>query len=240
MQLLSLKEKQLSDKKDSNAQYILQKEMELSMKQNFLTQEANRWIDSTRPNLEFYFGNWIGFTCIHAFLNFYFCVNFFRLKRERDTCRKFEIDLKKLQRDLVKMQREISQGGSNQCGQSSNVRNIHVQTDPEEESRAIMDECRTLRREKVELTNLVQEKRSKIEQITQHSAQLSRQLEEAHLLRSAHVEVPARIVPGTNTIVSESSSTEDILQDAKMRLKRLEEESSKADQYFCSFVSTTS
>ncbi|XP_020293519.1 protein MLP1-like isoform X2 [Pseudomyrmex gracilis] len=204
MQLLTLKEKQLNDKKDSNAQYILRKEMELSMKQNFLTQEANR------------------------------------LKRERDTCRKFEIDLKKLQRELVKMQKEISQGHPNQCAQTNNVRNIHVQTDAEEESRAIMNEYRTLQREKLELTNLVQEQRSKIEQITQHSVQLSRQLEEANLLRSVHVEVPIAQVVSTNAIVSESSSTEDILQDAKMRLKRLEEESSKADQCFCSFVSTTS
>lgn len=140
------------------------------------------------------------------------------------------------------MQKEISQGGSNQCAQTNNFRNIHVQTDLEEESRAIMNEYRTLQREKLELTNLVQEQRSRIEQITEHSAQLSRQLEEAHLLRSVHVEVPVPVaqVGSANAIVSESSSTEDILQDAKMRLKRLEEESSKADQYFCSFVSTTS
>lgn len=156
------------------------------------------------------------------------------MQRERDSYRKFEGGLKKLQRELVKMQKEMSQGTSNQCAQS-NLRNIHVQTDVE--SRTIMDECRTLQREKLELTNLVEEQRSKIEQITQRSAHLSRQLDEVRLLQPTEMSV-ARVV-SANAIVSESSSTEDILQDAKMRLKRLEEESSKADQYFCSFVNTS-
>lgn len=202
MQSLALKEKQLKEKKDSNAQCILQKEMELSMKQNFLTQEANR------------------------------------LQRERDSYRKFEGGLKKLQRELVKMQKEMSQGTSNQGAQTaqSNLRDIHVQTDVE--SRGIMDECRALQREKLELANLVEEQRSRIEQITQRSAQLSRQLQEVRLLQP--LEMPVARIASANAIVSESSSTEDILQDAKMRLKRLEEESSKADQYFCSFVSASS
>lgn len=43
MQSLSLKEKQLNEKRDNEARNILQKEMELSMKQNFLTQEADRY-----------------------------------------------------------------------------------------------------------------------------------------------------------------------------------------------------
>ncbi|EZA51582.1 hypothetical protein DMN91_010418 [Ooceraea biroi] len=206
MRSLTLKEKQLNEKNDNDVRCILQKEMELSMKQNFLTQEANR------------------------------------LQRERDGYRKFEGDLKKLQRELVKMQKEMSQGTSNQCVQNNvNNRNIHVQTDLE--SRAIMDECKVLRQEKLELMNLVQEQRSRIEQITLRSVQLSRQLEEMRSLpRSVAVDVPvsAAEAASANAIVSESSSTEDILQDAKMRLKRLEEESSKADQYFCSFISTAS
>jgi hypothetical protein len=138
------------------------------------------------------------------------------------------------------MQKEISQGTSSQYIQNNvNNRNIHVQTDVE--SRAIMDECKILQREKLELTNLVQEQRSRIEQITLRSMQLSRQLEEMRSLpRSIGVDVPIAVATSTNAIVSESSSTEDILQDAKMRLKRLEEESSKADQYFISFISTTS
>jgi len=137
------------------------------------------------------------------------------------------------------MQKEISQGTSTQCIQNVNNRNIHVQTDME--SRAIMDECKILQREKLELTNLVQEQRSRIEQITLRSMQLSRQLEEVRSLpRSVGVDLPVAATVSTNAIVSESSSTEDILQDAKMRLKRLEEESSKADQYFISFISTTS
>jgi len=48
MQILTLKEKQLKEKKDSNAQCILQKELELSMKQNFLTQEANRYLKARK------------------------------------------------------------------------------------------------------------------------------------------------------------------------------------------------
>ncbi|XP_011872717.1 PREDICTED: uncharacterized protein LOC105564717 [Vollenhovia emeryi] len=201
MQSLTLKEKQLKEKKDSNTQCLLRKEMELSMKQNFLTQEANR------------------------------------LQRERDSYRKFEGGLKKLQRELVKMQKEMSQGTANQCAQN-NLRDIHVQTDAE--NRTVMDECRLLHRQKLELTNLVEKQRSKIEQITQRSAQLSCQLEEVRLLQPIEMPISVARIVGANTIVSESSSTEDILQDAKMRLKRLEEESSKADQYFCSFVSTSS
>lgn len=168
--------------------------------------------------------------------------HFPRLQKERDSYRKFEGDLKKLQRELAKMQKEMSQGAApNQCGQVTSARNIHVQTDPE--SRALMDECKALQKEKLELSNLVQEQRDRIEQITLRSVQLSRQLEEVRSLRSVvGVEVPVAGagVVGANAVVSESSSTEDILQDAKMRLKRLEEESSKADQYFCSFVSTSS
>lgn len=53
MQSLTLKEKQLKEKEDSNAQCVLQKEMELSMKQNFLIQEANRYL-KTRKSLHFY------------------------------------------------------------------------------------------------------------------------------------------------------------------------------------------
>ncbi|KYN45260.1 hypothetical protein ALC56_00266, partial [Trachymyrmex septentrionalis] len=200
MQSLTLKEMQLKEEKNSNTQCVLQKEIELSMKQNFLTQEANR------------------------------------LQRERDSYRKFENGLKKLQRELVKMQKEMSQSTSNQYAQN-NFRDIYVQTD--RESRTIMDECRTLQREKLELTNLVEMQRSKIEQITQRSIQLSHQLEEVHLL-PFEMPVPVTRIASTNAIVSESSSTEDILQDAKTRLKRLEEESSKADQYFCTFVNTSS
>ncbi|XP_050454645.1 uncharacterized protein LOC126853161 isoform X3 [Cataglyphis hispanica] len=201
MQSLILKEKQLNEKKDSNAQFILRKEMELSMKQNFLTQEANR------------------------------------LQRERDSYKKFEGGLKKLQRELVKMQKEMPQSASNQCTQN-NVRDIHVQTDLE--SHAIIDECRILQQEKLELTNLVQEQRLRIEEITLRSVQLSRQLEEARLIG---IEIPASVTQAVNanaTIVSESSSTEDILKDAKMRLKRLEEESLRADKYFSNFINTSS
>jgi hypothetical protein len=43
MRSLSLKEKQINKKNDTDIRCILQKEMQLSMKQNFLTQEANRY-----------------------------------------------------------------------------------------------------------------------------------------------------------------------------------------------------
>ncbi|XP_012221047.1 epidermal growth factor receptor substrate 15 homolog [Linepithema humile] len=155
-----------------------------------------------------------------------------RLQREQDSYKTVENDLKKLQQEFIKMQKEMSQDVSKQSVQ--NIRNIHVQTDLE--NRTIIDECRTLQQEKLELTNLVREQRSMIEQITQRSAQLLRQLEKIRLLQSNSM---VRVT-SANAIVSESSSTEDILQDAKMRLKRLEEESSKADQYFCNFVSTSS
>lgn len=193
MQSLILKEKQLNEKKDSNAQCILRKEMELSMKQNFLTQEANR------------------------------------LQRERDSYKKFEGGLKKLQRELVKMQKEMPQQG---MSHQNNVRDIHVQTDLE--SRAIIDECRILQRENLELTSLVQEQRSRIEEITLRSLQLARQLEVA---RSIGVERPTK---ADEVIVSECSSAENLLQDAKMRLKRLEEETAKVDKYFCSLIDTSS
>ncbi|XP_029161584.1 uncharacterized protein LOC114933261 [Nylanderia fulva] len=196
MQSLMLKEKQLNEKKDSNAQCILQKEMELSMKQNFLTQEANR------------------------------------LQRERDSYKKFEGGLKKLQRELVKMQKEMPQQGTSS---QNNVRDIHVQTDLE--SHTIMDECRILQRENLELTSLVQEQRSRIEEITLRSLQLARQLEAA---RSIGVERPAKTAHADEAIVSECSSAENLLQDAKMRLKRLEEETAKVDKYFCSFIDISS
>ncbi|KMQ95296.1 reticulocyte-binding protein 2 a-like protein [Lasius niger] len=198
MQSLVLKEKQLNEKKDSNAQCILQKEMELSMKQNFLTQEANR------------------------------------LQRERNSYKKFEGGLRKLQRELVKMQKEMPQGTSNQCAQNNETRDIHVQTDLE--SRAIIDECRILQQEKLELTNLVQEQRSRIEEITLRSLQLSRQLEVARTISASMTQ----IVNAEEAIVSECSSAENILQDAKMRLKRLEEENAKADEYFRNFIDVSS
>lgn len=136
------------------------------------------------------------------------------------------------------MQKEMAQSApTNQCSQVD-VRNIHVQTDLE--SRTIMDECKALQKEKMELMSLVQEQRSRIEQITLRSVQLTRQLEEARSLQSIGIETPVTLARiSTNAIVSESSSTEDILQDAKMRLKRLEEESSRADRYFCTFINTS-
>lgn len=95
-----------------------------------------------------------------------------------------------------------------------------------------------LTKEKEELNALIQDQQLKIEQITQRALQLSRQIEGIRLLRSTNIEIPTQTV-NINTIISESSSTEDILQDAKLRLKRLEEESLKADQYYYNFINNS-
>lgn len=94
--------------------------------------------------------------------------------------------------------------------------------------------------EKKELVKLLHDQQLKIDELTQYAIQLSRRLEEIHQSRSILIEdtaIPKKAVY-TNTIVSESSSTEDILQDAKLRLKRLEEESIKADRFYYKCIAT--
>lgn len=102
------------------------------------------------------------------------------------------------------------------------------------------EEIEHLMKEKLEFRNLIKEQKSRIEQLTLRAVQLTRKLEEAHLLKLTSKETPLSSNVHANTIVSESSSTEDILQDAKMRLKRLEEESLKADQYYYNYIITPS
>lgn len=201
MELVNAKEKQLIEQEKRHAQFVFQKEMELSLKENLLTQEANR------------------------------------LQKERDGYRKFESDLKKLQEELIKVKKELPNAGTNR---SIITKNIQTQTNFDNDA-IDRGERRLHNQEKQELTSLIREQQSRIEELTLRAVQLSRQLEEANLLKSAIVDVPAPVVRvvNMNTIISESSSTDDILHDAKMRLKRLEEESSKADQYYYNCIITS-
>lgn len=93
---------------------------------------------------------------------------------------------------------------------------------------------------KKELVKLLHDQQLKIDELTQYAIQLSRRFEEIHQSRSTLIEDPmiTKKALYTNTIVSESSSTEDILQDAKLRLKRLEEESIKADRFYYNSIAT--
>ncbi|XP_034184681.1 uncharacterized protein LOC117606407 [Osmia lignaria lignaria] len=155
-----------------------------------------------------------------------------RLQEEQDKRNKLEQELRKLQ-EQKRMQPEPS------VDKVSNLifKNIEVQTDDINDI-IQKDKIKVLTKEKEELTALVQDQQSKIEQITQRALQLSRQVEGIRSLRPISVEVPTQTV-NTNTVISESSSTEDILQDAKLRLKRLEEESLKADQYYYNFINNS-
>lgn len=121
------------------------------------------------------------------------------------------------------------------------LKNMEVQTDfvlPYTNNMQQEHKIEILTKEKEELNALIQDQQLKIEQITQRALQLSRQIEGIRLLRSTNIEIPTQTV-NINTIISESSSTEDILQDAKLRLKRLEEESLKADQYYYNFINNS-
>lgn len=154
------------------------------------------------------------------------------MQKEQDERNKLEKGLKKLQ-EQKRVQPEPS------VDKVSNLifKNIEVQTDDINDI-IQKDKIKVLTKEKEELTALVQDQQSKIEQITQRALQLSRQVEGIRSLRPISVEVPTQTV-NTNTVISESSSTEDILQDAKLRLKRLEEESLKADQYYYNFINNS-
>lgn len=136
------------------------------------------------------------------------------------------------------MKRDIPQT-ERSCNFSTN--DAQVQTDFESFVLA-RNERNLLSQEKQDLNGLVQEQQSRIEQLTSKVVYLSRKLEETQLKCSRNVEMPSPIIKvlNTNTIISESSSTEDILQDAKMRLRRLEEESIKAEQYYFNYITNSS
>lgn len=162
-----------------------------------------------------------------------------RLEQERDSYRHFEENLKKLQDELSKVKRDIPQAEKNL---NFNVNHVQVQTDFESFLLA-KNERNILSQEKQDLNGLVKEQQSRIEQLTSKVVYLSRKLEETQLKHSTQFqEMPSTIIKvvNSNTVISESSSTEDILQDAKMRLRRLEEESIKAEHYYSNFITNLS
>ncbi|XP_078040932.1 uncharacterized protein LOC144472095 [Augochlora pura] len=148
-----------------------------------------------------------------------------RLRREQNDRMKLEEDIKQLQEH-----KKIAEMTA-----SRRVQSIEVQTDFAIES-SLEDKIKVLTKEKEELNALIQDQQLRIEQITQRALQLSRQIEGIRVLRPT-IEVPTQT--NGNTVISECSSTEDILQDAKLRLKRLEEESMKADQYYYNFINNS-
>lgn len=152
---------------------------------------------------------------------------FFRLEKERDSYRKFETDLQKLRDELLKVKREFPTLNKN------DYRDMHTQTD--------FASFTNLCRENEELNSLVKQQQTRIEQLTLRAVRLTRQMEETQLVKRNILELPNPAIQLTknSTIVSESSSTEDLIQDAKMRLKRLEEESTKADQYFFDYITSS-
>ncbi|XP_046747734.1 uncharacterized protein LOC124412138 [Diprion similis] len=194
MQLADSKENRLAQEKLKNEQRLASRELELSVKEKLLSQEADR------------------------------------LQKERVSYRTFEGDMKKLQEELIKVRNEIP-------AESANFSTIKkdgcVQTGISVSS-SNTEEVRLLCEEKQELSSLIREQQSRIEELTLRVVTLSRQLEEAVLSRP-----PDNRNVNVNNGFSESSSTEDILQDAKMRLRRLEAESLKADQYFQSCITTS-
>lgn len=148
------------------------------------------------------------------------------MQREQEDLKKLKEKFKK-----VRMQRGVQ---TEHTVKLSNhfLQSIEVQTDIVKDIQQ-EDKIEVLIKEKEKLNALIQEQQLKIEQITQRALQLSRQVEGIRSLRPT--EVPTQTI-NANTVISESSSTEDILQDAKMRLKRLEEESLKADQHYYNFI----
>lgn len=194
MHNISLKEKLLKEKSQTNEKQILQREMELALKERLLLQKTDR------------------------------------LHKEQNNKKK-EQDVRKTQ-EQKGVQTELQVESFNHF-----LKNIEVQTDfinnMQQEHK-----IEILTKEKEELNALIQDQQLKIEQITQRALQLSRQIEGIRSLRSTNIEIPTQTV-NINTIISESSSTEDILQDAKLRLKRLEEESLKADQYYYNFINNS-
>lgn len=185
----------------------------------------------------------INFFCTHYNFTRGYIFILYRLEKERDTYRRqFEGDMKILHNDLLNVRKEIPLNANRNWDYSNlTTKDAEIQT---EFGSFVSDrnETNLLNQEKQDLSGLVREQRRRIEQLTTKVLQLSRKLEETHLKRPNDAEVPVSTtirVLNTNTIISESSSTEDILQDAKMRLHRLEEESMKADQYYFNFMTNS-
>lgn len=156
------------------------------------------------------------------------------MQKGHDSYRRFEGYLKKLQDELIKVKKEFP---GKEILQNVGTRDIQIQTD----CYPLTVEEINFNREKLELTSLIKVQQSRIEELTARVVSLTRQLEEAQLLNrtSAELAAPVILLSDTKNVLSESSSTEDILQDAKLRLKRLEEESMKADCCYFNCIATS-
>ncbi|KAK2577494.1 hypothetical protein KPH14_003589 [Odynerus spinipes] len=154
-----------------------------------------------------------------------------RFQRREDIYKNYECDLKKLQQELAIAKKSMSS--------NYELRDIGMQTNLNHDLGNISRDV-LCNGEKEELCKLLRDQQLKIDELTQYAIQLSHRLEEMQRLRATLIDNPS--VPNkttnTNTIVSESSSTEDILQDAKLRLKRLEEESLRADRFYYNCIAT--
>ncbi|KAG8035484.1 hypothetical protein G9C98_006930 [Cotesia typhae] len=151
-----------------------------------------------------------------------------KLQNEQDSYKIFETNLKKLQEELAKVQQELSSKNEEKVTQIR-THEVSTQTEVIDSEKIIINNCDD---EKRQLQSLAQEQQLRIEELTLRAIRLSRQLEEVQLLKPV-IEVTRPVFSKTlTTVLSESSSTDDIIQDAKQRLKRLEEESFKADQSY--------
>lgn len=151
------------------------------------------------------------------------------MELERSSYKQFEENLQRLQNELTKLKR-------NQNGETKTVcetRDVQIQTE-EPSFMSNSNDTELLLREKEDLTSLVHEQRLRINQLTHRAVQLSRQLEQAHLLRTNVTPITSTKLMGT--FLSEASSTEDILLDAKTRLKRLEKESEEAEKRYHEYI----
>lgn len=145
--------------------------------------------------------------------------------------------MRKLKEELIKVRNDLPGSTTN----LTKVKLLEASAQTEiTESVTSADELRLLTEEKRELSNMIREQNSRIEELNLRAVSLARQLEEAQLFIPPNIDPSNSVVRrvNVNTIFSESSSTEDILQDAKMRLRRLEEESLRADQYFYNCITS--
>lgn len=141
--------------------------------------------------------------------------------------------MKKLQDELVKVQDFPTK--SKECRVQTQEASTQTQSSVTFTNTLIIDD------EKRELQSLIQEQQSRIEELTLRAVRLSRQLEEAQLIKCSSVDVarPLMQLSKMHTVLSESSSTDELIHDAKQRLKRLEEESLLAEENYMNCVNTS-
>lgn len=154
-----------------------------------------------------------------------------RFQRKQDIYKNYERDLKKLQEEL---------GRKKNVSSSYESKDIEMQLNSNHNLKENKNKDLSYNGKMKQLYKLLRDQQLKIDLLTQNSILLSHRLERIQQLRPTLIEDSSlmRKTININTIVSESSSTEDILQDAKLRLKRLEEESLKADRFYYNCLST--